>query len=95
MRYYKLRQDPKHTHLQQFATTEPTQFNFGHGKAACPGRFFAALEIKCILVHFIMNYDFRLVGDKRPENLRAHEFIFPNPEAELLIRERERPESPF
>lgn len=82
--------------MHQFATTERTQLNFGHGKAACPGRFFASLEIKIILVRFIMNYDFKLVpGGKRPTNLRAHEFIFPNPEGELLVREREKSESPF
>ena len=44
-----------------------------------------------------MNYDFRLVeGDGgRPQNLRAHEFIFPNPEGRLEIKEREKGESPF
>ncbi|KAF3010115.1 hypothetical protein E8E14_000951 [Neopestalotiopsis sp. 37M] len=94
-RYYRRRQDPAQTHLHQFATTEKTQLNFGHGRAACPGRFFASLEIKCILVHLIMNYDFKLAGKERPSNLRAHEFIFPNPDGELLVREREVAESPF
>ena len=95
LRYYRLRQRQGEAHLHQFATTAKTQLNFGHGQAACPGRFFASLEIKCILVRFIMNYDFKLSGSERPPNLRAHEFIFPNPEGELLIKEREQPESPF
>jgi len=88
LRYYKLRERPGESHLHQFATTENTLLNFGHGKNACPGRFFASLEIKVILVQLIMNYDFKLVGGKRPENLTAHEFIFPNPEGRLLVKAR-------
>lgn len=48
------------------------------------------MEIKCILVKLIMDYDSKLVNEKRrPKNLMAHEFIFPNPEAELLVKRRE------
>ncbi|KAL8941827.1 MAG: hypothetical protein Q9216_002027 [Gyalolechia sp. 2 TL-2023] len=88
-RYYKQRRNPGEGHLHQFATTEKHILNFGHGKYACPGRFFASLEIKVILARLIMNYDFKFVnGQGRPSNLRAHEFLFPNPDAELLIRSR-------
>jgi len=87
-RYEKLRQRPGESHLHQFATTESNMLNFGHGKNACPGRFFASLEIKIIVVKLIMNYDFRLVGGVRPPNLTAHEFIFPNPKGRLLVKAR-------
>ncbi|KAJ7185998.1 cytochrome P450 [Mycena filopes] len=30
---------------------------FGHGKHACPGRFFAATELKGMLAHILMTYD--------------------------------------
>jgi ent-kaurene oxidase len=89
LRYYNLRQRPGEGHLHQFVTTEPTMLNFGHGKNACPGRFFAALEIKSILVKLIMDYDFKLLpGQGRPQNLTAHEFIFPNPKGQLLMKQR-------
>ncbi|KAL8665789.1 MAG: hypothetical protein Q9202_001911 [Teloschistes flavicans] len=89
LRYYKMRQQPGEGHLHQFATTEPTMLNFGHGKNACPGRFFASLEIKTILVKLIMDYDFKFVnGMGRPANLKAHEFIFPNPEGQMMVRKR-------
>ncbi|KAF7958294.1 hypothetical protein EAE96_001845 [Botrytis aclada] len=92
-RYYKMRQREDGGHLHQFATTEPTNLNFGHGKYACPGRFFAALEIKIILVRLIMDYDFKLKdGQIRPANLFAHEFIFPNPEGEFLVKRRQAEE---
>ena len=97
LRYYKYRQRDGEGQLHQFATTEKTLLNFGHGKYACPGRFFASLEIKVILVRLIMNYDFQLPSHQgRPANLKAHEFLFPNPDGELLIRERgTMAESPF
>ena len=96
-RYYRDRLRPREGHLHQFATTEKTLLNFGHGKYACPGRFFASLEIKTILVRLIMNYNIKLSGDQgRPANLRAHEFLFPNPDGELLVQWRkEKAESPF
>ncbi|KAF2878219.1 cytochrome P450 monooxygenase-like protein [Massariosphaeria phaeospora] len=89
MRYYRLRQREGHTHLHQFATTETNVLNFGHGKYACPGRFFAALEIKNILVRLIMDYDWKLPESQgRPDNLHAHEFIFPNQEGLLYMKAR-------
>lgn len=89
LRYYKLRQREGESHLHQFATTEPDILNFGHGKYACPGRFFASLEIKNILVRLMMDYDWKLPdGEGRPENLKAHEFIFPNQKATLLMKAR-------
>ena len=92
-RYYELRQKPGEGHLHQFATTEHSLLNFGHGKNACPGRFFASLEIKTILVKLIMGYDFKLPdGEGRPANLKAHDFVFPNPEGKLFVRAREKAE---
>ena len=89
LRYYKYRQREGEGHRHQFATTEKNLLNFGHGKYACPGRFFASLEIKVILAPLIMNYDFELTAHQgRPSNLKAHEFLFPNPDGELLIRKR-------
>ncbi|KAF2641486.1 cytochrome P450 monooxygenase-like protein [Massarina eburnea CBS 473.64] len=89
LRYYNLRQRDGENHLHQFATTEPNILNFGHGKHACPGRFFASLEIKNILVRLLMDYDWKLPeGQGRPENLKAHEFIFPNQKATLLMKAR-------
>ena len=87
LRYYKLRQQDGQNHLHQFSTTEEKVLNFGHGANSCPGRFFASLEIKIILVRLIMDYDWVLPkGQSRPANLNAHEFIFPNPDAEVLVR---------
>ena len=87
LRYLKLRQKQDEGHLHQFSTTQENSLNFGHGKYSCPGRFFASLEIKIILVRIIMDYEWKLPqGQGRPANIHAHEFIFPNPDAEIHVR---------
>ncbi|KAI1345677.1 putative cytochrome P450 [Xylaria sp. FL0043] len=47
-------------------TTSPNFLVFGHGKHACPGRFFAAAELKLILAHAILHYEFEFLP-KKPE----------------------------
>lgn len=89
LRYYKLRKIDGAGHLHQFSTTQERVLNFGHGLHSCPGRFFAGLEIKILLVRLIMDYDYKLPDGKgRPANLTAHEFIYPNPDGEFLMRAR-------
>ena len=93
LRYYKLRQQEGESHLHQFSTTQDRILNFGHGKASCPGRFFASLEIKIILVRLIMDYDYKFPDHQgRPDNVQAYEFIFPNPDAEILMKARKESE---
>lgn len=60
-RYYKLRQSGTVTdHARnQFVTTNEHNLAFGYGKHACPGRFFAANEIKMILARLLLDFDFK------------------------------------
>ncbi|KAH6912146.1 cytochrome P450 [Coprinopsis sp. MPI-PUGE-AT-0042] len=44
----------------QMVHLEPNFLFFGHGRAACPGRFFAVNEVKAMLAYLLLNYDFRL-----------------------------------
>ncbi|KAL8882447.1 MAG: hypothetical protein Q9198_000561 [Flavoplaca austrocitrina] len=96
-RYYKERQRPGENTRHQFATTDVNNLHFGHGKYSCPGRFFAANEIKMILAHMLLMYDFRFPpGQGRPKNMTAHEYIFPDPEGLIMCKERESfPDSMF
>ncbi|KAL4815067.1 cytochrome P450 [Aspergillus spinulosporus] len=57
--------NPAEAHRHQFATTDKTSLHFVHGKYACPGRFFATNEIKIILAHLLVRYEFRLLDGKR------------------------------
>ncbi|KAH9912164.1 cytochrome P450 [Epithele typhae] len=46
----------------QFVNTSPLYIPFGHGRHACPGRFFAATQMKALLAHLIVHYDMEIVG---------------------------------
>ncbi|KAI9847160.1 MAG: hypothetical protein M1837_003022 [Sclerophora amabilis] len=88
-RYYKKRQAPEEANRHQFAMTDANNLHFGHGKYSCPGRFFASNEIKIIMAHLLMQYEFKYPpGCSRPANLTADENLYPDPSARLLMRKR-------
>ncbi|PCH42095.1 cytochrome P450, partial [Wolfiporia cocos MD-104 SS10] len=49
----------------QVISTSTEFLAFGHGKHACPGRFFAVTEIKAMLAHFLMEYDVKLAPETK------------------------------
>ena len=70
-------------------STSPTYMAFGHGRHACPGRFFAATTMKLILAYIVIHYDIERL-DTRPENEGLAEGIIPPPKATLRVRRRAR-----
>lgn len=66
-RMYRLRAKEGEATKHQYVMTGDKNLHFGHGKHACPGRFFAANEIKTLLVLFLMRYDVRLKNMSWPE----------------------------
>jgi cytochrome P450 len=87
-RFLEMRQRPGQENRWHFVTTSPEHLAFGHGKHACPGRFFAANEIKIILTHLLMKYDWMMA----PEGLRKDEACGvqtnTDPEAKVMLRAR-------
>lgn len=88
----RVREDPskpENAQRYQLATTKATSLPFGHGKHACPGRFFASSEDKLIMCHLLLMYDFRYPeGQGRPQNWLFSENLAPDPDAKLMIRKR-------
>ena len=41
-------------------TVTKDSLEFGYGKHACPGRFFAVNEIKLILANLLLRFDFKM-----------------------------------
>ncbi|KAH6985457.1 cytochrome P450 [Ilyonectria destructans] len=74
---------------QQWATTSNDYLAFGHGKDACPGRFFAAAELKLMLAHLVMHYDFEM-QETRPRNTWFALNRVPPMKATVRIRRREK-----
>ncbi|KAF8997910.1 cytochrome P450 [Cyathus striatus] len=61
---------------------------FGLGKHGCPGRFFAANELKLLLSYIVMNYDVKLAGTERPKDTLFGPSRIPNMKAEVMFRKR-------
>jgi cytochrome P450 len=81
LRFYKLRQTKSNAvpgakaaevvANSQFVSVGSSSLTFGAGRHACPGRFFAANEIKMIIATVLMHYEIKNPDDvmERHENL--------------------------
>lgn len=89
--YYRMRQRVGHANRHQFATTDQYSLHFGHGRYSCPGRFLASNVIELILGQLLLDFDIRFPSAQdRPEDVRAHEYIFPNPLRGVELKTRGR-----
>ena len=88
LRFVKLKSQAVSNERHFDLTTATTEFlNFGSGVHACPGRFFAANEIKLIFAHAVLNYDIKLEnGGVRPLNKNFKASCRPDPTIKLLFR---------
>lgn len=75
---------------QSLAATSEVYLPFGHGKHSCPGRFFAADEMKIIFAYIFSNYEIMLIEETR-SNLTME--FFPTPAFNGPIKIRRRPET--
>ncbi|KNG49331.1 cytochrome p450 [Stemphylium lycopersici] len=67
-------------------TTGLHHLPFGHGRHACPGRFFVSHELKMIFSHLLLNYDFKPLLEK-PKKLWIVRYQVPLP-AKIEVRHR-------
>lgn len=67
--------------------TSDTFLSFGHGRHACPGRFFAAAEMKLLLAYIILNYDIKPL-QTRPSSQFIGETILPPLAASIFVKRR-------
>ncbi|KAJ7254606.1 cytochrome P450 [Mycena rebaudengoi] len=75
---------------QHMITTGMQHLVFGHGKHACPGRFFAATELKAMLAHIVINYDVKSATDGvRPPDNGFGFIAMPNRNGKIWIRKRQ------
>ena len=91
-RFSTLREiNPDKAGKAQYVASNPESMSFGFGRHACPGRFFAANEIKAIMVYLLMNYDMRfLPGQARPRSLQFETQYLPSHDAGVLFKRRGR-----
>ena len=62
---------------------------FGSGRHACPGRWFASHEIKVVLAAVMDRYELKLKdGEGRPKGMVFQTNQFPDAKAEILFKDR-------
>lgn len=89
-RFYNMRQDESKSNSAQLVATSSDHLAFGHGKHACPGRFFAANEVKIVLVMILLQYDIA-AKDGQAELPLVSDYGFtigPHPSHEIQFRRR-------
>lgn len=78
LRYYRVREQTAKEGVSkaagagkhQFVSVSASSLMFGHGRHACPGRFFAGNEIKLILVKLLLQFDIKSDAATRPRSTR-------------------------
>ena len=88
-RFSKMREGLGSAKNVGMVTSSPDHLSFGHGRHVCPGRYFAACELKLMLAHVVMTYDVKLEKEGvRPPDMWVMDLCVPNPYAEVLFRKR-------
>ncbi|KAI4262093.1 MAG: hypothetical protein L6R42_002722, partial [Xanthoria sp. 1 TBL-2021] len=91
LRFFKLRQQsPSSQHDYQYSNSRPDFMLFGKGLHICPARILMANVLKLAMTHILDGYDLKLVDPAkgRPENSTMGNVLYPNREAEILVRRR-------
>jgi len=69
-----------------FVSTDVNFQAFGHGRHACPGRFFAAAEMKLMFAILLLRYDIMLENGKGPQPMRVGTMSLPDAQLYVLLR---------
>ncbi|KAF7513037.1 hypothetical protein GJ744_011303 [Endocarpon pusillum] len=91
-RFERLRAENGKEQMFQSVQTANDHLVYGHGTQACPGRFFAAHEVKVLVARILLHYDIKL-KDPRPGRVAITDqvngiMVQVDPTQEFLIRRR-------
>ncbi|KAG7096044.1 hypothetical protein E1B28_006725 [Marasmius oreades] len=71
-------------------STSESFLAFGGGRHLCPGRFFAAMELKMFMAYLVLNYDVKMPRDGvRPADEWLGPMSGPATRAHVLFRKRQ------
>lgn len=87
-RFERMRNDAAKQNQAHLVSTGPAHLGFGHGQHACPGRFFAANEIKVALCHLVMKYDWKLAPGYNPRLFEYGFSVGVDQSARVMVRRR-------
>lgn len=87
-RFIKMAEQPGKANYAQLVVTSPDHLAFGHGDHACPGRFFAAYEIKIIMCHLLLKYEWEALPTTDASPMVLGFTNASNPTARVRVRRR-------
>jgi cytochrome P450 monooxygenase-1 len=71
-----------------FVSTSPEHLGFGHGLHSCPGRIFAANELKIVLIQILLKYDLKFPdGGRLPDAIMGQSQWVPS-EQKITFKRR-------
>lgn len=89
-RFYRLMERDGEANQHLVVKTSLEYLPFGHGSHACPGRFFAANQLKLMIGHLLLNYDIELEQPGAlPERVWFEAAVLPHQTAKILYRKRQ------
>lgn len=90
LRFVKLHlEQPERSFKYQMVAVNPEFLPFGLGKAACPGRFFAATVLKSMLAYIVLSYDIKVEDSSAPPKcLQFGNDNVVDPTAKIMLRRR-------
>ncbi|TFK45956.1 cytochrome P450 [Heliocybe sulcata] len=87
-RFANIREEEGEGTRHQMVATTTEYVSFGHGRSACPGRFFAANELKAMMAHVVSTYDIKFADGVQPANTYFATACVPDNKAKVLFRKR-------
>ncbi|KAL1872678.1 hypothetical protein Daus18300_004224 [Diaporthe australafricana] len=97
LRFYRLRQEAEKEGgvaakvRHQFVATSKTQVQFGLGRHACPGRWFAGHVIKMVVASVLLDYDLKFRdGEERPGTFLFQTTNMPHPKTRILLKRKKK-----
>lgn len=76
-------------HMAHLVSTSAEHIGFSNGEHACSGRFFAANELKILLCHMLLKYEWKLPEGHDLSCIPFGLPLVPNPGARMLVRRRQ------
>ncbi|KAK5637139.1 hypothetical protein RRF57_012851 [Xylaria bambusicola] len=87
-RFMRMRDVDSKSNQAHLVTTGTEALGFGHGLHACPGRFFAANELKIALVHLLLKYDLKPTKDYVHKVIELGFDLRVDPKSQIMAKRR-------
>ncbi|KAK7460911.1 hypothetical protein VKT23_008839 [Stygiomarasmius scandens] len=90
-RFSNMRENEGESIKHQMVTPSTDFVLFGAGRHACPGRFFAVNELKCLVSYMLVTYDVKFENEDAgiPKEEWYADMVVPNRDAKVMFRRRQ------